>query len=392
MGRWGARSLIPLSLTLQASLGILLGHGYDLLVGYVAARNIVHGLSPYIGGHLPNPSYPPEIQGIGETPLWPLYLSLSYTASGGDLFTFNAVSKIPILVSCLTTYALASRLGVGGASFYLLNPYVLLTSVAWGKPDLLASLAAVAALLLVERRHLSALLLAVSLNIKPLGLGLVPAIASYLGARRGAEYVSELLLLSTAIFAAPFLLLGWEAPTTPQGLSNWLSDVGGISPTNLIDYLYGWDWGRRSPLGPLIGFFWLAALGLSALAVSLRRPSSTSGLMQCSLLGSTVFILLRPSVSEQNLILPLMLLHLNLRSPPRMRLWASTLLFAALNLSIPQLLYPVNPEIVPDIYRFTAGIESSRLLAKFGASILFYSIYFSELFRVIGVCGSSRRG
>jgi len=69
-------------------LGILLGHGYDLLVGYVAARNTVHGLSPYIGGHLPNPSYPPEIQGIGETPLWPLYLSLSYTASGGDLFTF----------------------------------------------------------------------------------------------------------------------------------------------------------------------------------------------------------------------------------------------------------------------------------------------------------------
>ncbi len=358
----------------------------------MAARNIVHGLSPYIGGQLPNPSYPPEIQGIGETPLWPLYLSLPYTASGGSLFTFNALSKIPILVSCFLAYVVVSRLGVGGAPFYILNPYVLLTSVAWGKPDLVASLVAIAALLLVERRHLSALLMAVSLNIKPLGLGLVPAIASYLGARRGAGYVAELLLLSAAIFAAPFVLLGWEAPTTPQGLSNWLSEVGGISPTNLIDYLYGWDWGRRSPLGPIIGFFWLAAFGLSALAVFLTRPSTTSGLMRCSLLGSTVFILLRPSVSEQNLILPLMLLHLTVGGPPRTRLWGSILLFAVLNLSIPQLLYPVYPEIVPDIYRLTAGIEAPRLLARFGASILFYSIYFSDLIRVMRVCGSSRRG
>ncbi len=358
----------------------------------MAGRNIVRGLSPYSGGHLPNPSYPSEIQGIGETPLWPLYLSLAFAASGGELIAFNALSKIPMLASCLLAYALFSRRGVAGAYFYLLNPYVLMTSVAWGKPDIAASLAAVAALLLVERRHLSALLLAFSLNVKPLGLGLVPAIAAYLGLRRGVLYVAELSLLSIAIFAAPFALLGWEASTPLRGLGSWLSDIGIMSPTNLVDYLYGWDWGRRSPFGPALGYLWLAAFGLASLGVVLMRPRTGDDLARCALLGGTAFILFRPSVSEQNLILPLMLLHLAQARPPRPRLWGLILLFSALNLSIPQLLHPVYPEIVRDTYPLTSSLMGPGTLVRFAVSILFYAAYFHEVAPVVRPCASSRRG
>ncbi|MCS7095002.1 MAG: hypothetical protein NZ988_04250, partial [Thaumarchaeota archaeon] len=290
-------------------LVVFLGHGYDLLVSYVAARNVAHGLSPYEGGSYPNPSYPSEIQGIGETPLWPLFLSMVYSLSAGDTFLFNALSKIPIIISLFVLYFLAKRSKLEHEDFYLLNAFVLMTTVAWGKPDVLATTLFLLALLNVRRASLSVFLLAVSLNFKPLALGAVPAFVAYYGLRRGLTFAAALVALSSMIFFAPFVLLGWSASTPVTGTINWLADAGGLSPLNILEYFYGWSYAGINPHGFVVGVPWISAVVLSSALISLKNPRDFRSLAWLSLLGSTVFLVLRPKVSEQNLILPFMLIH-----------------------------------------------------------------------------------
>ena len=80
------------AIALQVVLSIFLAHGYDFLVEFVAGRNIVEGISPYLGGTLSGwmaSGYGPQIQGIGETPLWALYLGLCYFLSAGQPFAIQ---------------------------------------------------------------------------------------------------------------------------------------------------------------------------------------------------------------------------------------------------------------------------------------------------------------
>lgn len=361
---------------------IFLGHGYDLIVGYVAAKNILDGRSPYEGGKFNNPSYPQEVQGIGETPLWPLYLSASLIISGGDLNSFNALSKVPILLSILLTYKVLRGLGVKGATFYLYNPYVVLTTVAWGKPDSVAALLFLIALLGLKRQNLSALLLALSLNIKPIALGAVPALAAYLGPKRSIMFLAKVALASLAVFSMPFLILRWNLGVPLEGSINWLSEAGGLSPLNLLEYFYGWNGGNINPFGPIVGVPWLVTTTLISFLTLIKPPRSFKQLLWYALLSNTAFLVLRPRVSEQNLILPFVILHLTTGSPPTLKLWATVLSFMVLNLSIPQLLYPVWPSVVIEVYHATWELEGIRLIGRFATSIAFYYFYFAELIKV----------
>ncbi|MEM0383585.1 MAG: hypothetical protein QXJ73_03925 [Candidatus Caldarchaeum sp.] len=368
---------------LLPALAVLLGHGYDLLVSYVAARNIVQGLSPYAGGEYPNPSYPSEVQGIGETPLWPLYLSTSYLLSSGDLILFNALTKIPIILSLAALAATVRRAGVEGAGFYTWNPFVLMTTVAWGKPDVVAATLFIFALLNAEKRHLSALLLAVSLNIKPLALGALPALIAYHGLKKGLVYLTTTTIISLTIFFTPFILMGWSVSTTVGGLANWLSEVGGMFPLNIFEYFYGWSYDGINPYGPVVGVPWLAAILITSTRVMIGRPKSLRELTLSALVGCTVFLVMRPKVSEQNLILPFILMHLLRGRPVSGRLWASVVLFSVLNYSVPQLLYPLWPSVAVDLFRETWMFEGPRLIARFVSSIIFYLLYFMEFRRLI---------
>ncbi|MCS7137060.1 MAG: hypothetical protein NZ941_01675 [Candidatus Caldarchaeum sp.] len=361
---------------------LLLGHGYDLLVSYVAARNIVNGLSPYEGGTYPNPSYPANIQGIGETPLWPLWLSAAYFLSQGDLLLFNALSKLPIVLSLLTLFLLVRKAGAGGGEFYLLNPFVLMTTAAWGKPDVLAAAILLLAMLKADRIGFSAVLLAASLDIKPLALGAVPAFIAYHGLRRGLKFLALLIFLSLVFFFTPFILFGWNTSTPLGGTVNWLGEAGGLSPLNIFEYFYGWSYEGINPYGFVVGLPWLLAVALASGTIIIRRQRTFKELAWLALLGSTVFLVLRPRVSEQNLILPFLLIHVLTGKPPSTRLWLSVIAFSVLNFSVPQLLYPVWPTMAVDLYHTTWTFEGPRLVVRFLSSLVFYTLFFKELARV----------
>ncbi|MEM3119716.1 MAG: hypothetical protein QXZ57_02160, partial [Nitrososphaerota archaeon] len=74
------------------------------------------------------------MQGIGETPIWALFTGLVYLVSFGDIFLFNIILKIPIIMANIALSYLVMKRG-GDYLFFLYNPYLLLVSSIWGKPD-----------------------------------------------------------------------------------------------------------------------------------------------------------------------------------------------------------------------------------------------------------------
>ena len=167
-----------IAIAIQVGLSVFLAHGFDFRVEYVAGRNIVNGISPYSGGILSGwmtLGYGSQVQGIGETPLWAIYMGLCYFLSAGQPFLFNFLSKIPIVAANVALAYFAYSKGVRGWRFFLFNIYLIVISVTWGKPDNLATLLAVVALVATDSATSSAFLLSTSLMIKPLGIAILPA-------------------------------------------------------------------------------------------------------------------------------------------------------------------------------------------------------------------------
>jgi hypothetical protein len=386
------RKVLIIGSAIQIACIPFFSHGYDLLVSYVAARNVAQGVGPYTGGELPNPSYPSKVQGIGEAPIWPLYLSLAYIAAGGDLILFNAISKLPVFFANAALYFLFRRLGVQGSEFYLINPAVLLITVLWGKPDAVATLLAVLSLISMDRPTISGILLGVSVNVKPIALGMIPAMLAYLGIERGARFMVTFSSASALIFVMPFVLLGWDLSVPSSGLRNWFKEAGGLNPLNVFELFYGWSYERGyNPYGELVSAPWIAALIAVAGYVALKRPRSRQEMVWAALLGSSAFILARSRVSEQNLILPISLIHLYSGRPIKTRLWVTLLAYSALNYSVPQLLYPIWPTVTIDLHNLTKDFEGTRISIRFVSSVIFYVLYIFGL-KEIRNGGTRREG
>jgi hypothetical protein len=351
--------LLPLAL--QFGVGALLAHGYDFRVSYVAGRNVASGLSPYEGGLVEGflaSGYGGYVQGIGETPLWPLYLGMAYLLSGGQIFLFNLFLKTPIVLANLVLAFLMFRLGRDGR-YFLYNPFLLLVSVAWGKPDNIAALLAVTALTAYGpiRSPLSA---AASLMVKPLTITAAPA---YLARHRQSfTRIAAATALTAAMFFSPFIALGWSLETPLNGLSNWIKPAGGISPFNLVEAVYGFG-SYTLPDGlELIGMLSPASILLLVIFALYYPPKSLEGVFRLGLLSSSLFLSLRPWVSEQNLLIIHVFLILVCGRLPNTSLWTIPLAFAAANLAIPQTLYLVRPTIIDELYLLDNPI---RLWLKF---------------------------
>lgn len=355
-----------------------------MLVGIMAARNVLAGISPYEGGVLPNPSYRDEIQGIGEFPLWPLILSVAEKLSMGNIYVFNLLSKIPIIAANIMLAIILRRRGVAGWGLFLLNPYILMVTTAWGKPDGVATLFSIVSLLLLSRPASSGVLLALSLAVKPLALPIAPPLAAYYSTKSMRDsliFLASLVASFLTFFLTPFLLLGWSLSTPLGGLGNWFKIAGGISPWGLAEYLHG----SHELSGGVLwaGYLSPALLGAFGVFSIVRRPRERIDIYRYALIGTTLFILSRTWISEQNIVIILALLSLaGGRVIPRI-MWILPFTLALLNTSPIQLLYPLWPSVVHDFYSWIGGyVEGPRLLAKFAVSLIWITV---TLFHVVSL-------
>lgn len=366
------RREVVVSVFVQVVLGLFLAHGYDFQVSYVAGRNIVCGSSPYEGGFVEDvlaSGYGSYVQGIGETPLWALYTGAAYFLSSGQIFVFNILLKIPIIAANLfLSYFIKMR--NGDYRFFLFNPFLLLVTAVWGKPD---NIAALLALLALYGSH-KALNLSVSLMVKPLAVAMAPAfICAWL---RNMKTIIYTVTFSTLLFFLPFAAFGWPLETVLNGFVNWFKPAGGISIMNLVEYFY------NSPVLPetfqAVGYLSVFAILLAIFIGVVFPPTTVDGIARLGLFSASLFFTVRPWVSEQNLIIiHALLIVISNRLPTRL-LWVIPLVFAGVNFAIPQQLYLLWPEVVETLALFD---HSTRLLAKFLVAVIWWWVLWYVIWR-----------
>ncbi len=370
-----ATTYFGIAIALQLLLSIFFAQGYDFRVGYVAGRNIVDGLSPYFGGTVSGwmaLGYGSQVQGIGETPLWALYLGLCYFVSSGQPVLFNFLSKIPIVAANIVLAYFAHLKGARGWRFFLFNVYLIATSVTWGKPDNLATILAIVALVATDSATGSAFLLSTSLMIKPLAVAILPAFFLRLKTQTrpwAAKFIVETCAISSMMFLAPFMFFGWPLETVTNGFSNWFGHAGALSPFNVLAVVLGteqlptslWWAGYLAPLCTLI---------LACYAI-MRAPQD---ILRYALLSSAVFFTLRPWNSEQNLVIVLTLIILLRGELSSIWLWVVPLIFAITNNSLQQQLYLLRPTIVDELNRLYAPVDILRLWSKFFVSLVWLGV------------------
>ncbi len=370
------------SILLQLALTPFFAHGYDFRVSYVAGRNVAAGLSPYLGGSLDgylSAGYGGEVQGIGETPLWPLYLGLAYMVSSGDVIIFNVLSKAPILLANIWLAYIFYARGFRGWKFFLVNPFLLSVSVLWGKPDNVAALLIVLALIRIESK-LAPLILSLSMNFKPLAVPVAASLPSYITSKKAMMKIFTVIIIaSLAIFLIPFILMRWPLTTVVFGLPNWLKPVGGISLFSIFELIFN-SLTLPNELGWL-GFLPILSL-LFSIIYFLVRPWGPGNAVKASLFTSLLFFSFRPWVSEQNLILILTLL-LMVGGEVRARLWGTLMTLMLLNYSLPQQLYLIWPGVIEYLRGLDAMIRPWRLLSKFLVSIILWALLWISFLRCV---------
>ena len=369
------RVSFEIAIALQLLLSVFLAHGYDFRVGYVAGKNIVDGVSPYLGGAVTGwmtLGYGSQVQGIGETPLWALYLGLCYSVSSGQPFLFNFLSKIPIVAANMALAYFVHLMGARGWRFFLFNVYLIVTTVTWGKPDNLATILAIAALVGTESATSSAFLLSTSLMIKPLAITILPAFFLRLKTqtrRWNAKFIAETSAISLTMFLGPFMVFGWPIETITNGFVNWFGHAGALSPFNIAAIIFGTEqlpaslgWtGYLTPLCTMI---------LAGYAI-IRAPKD---IMRYALLSSALFFTVRPWNSEQNLVIVLTLIILLREELPSIWLWVVPMLFAIANNSPQQQLYLLRPTIIDELNRLYMPINIFRLWLKFFLSLAWLAV------------------
>ncbi len=382
---------VLISIAVQAFLGFFLAHGYDFRVGYVAGRNIAMGLSPYFGGELGGElavGYGADVQGIGETPLWALYMGLAYIASSGSPIIFNIISKIPIIAANISLSYLLYARGNKGWRFFLFNPFLILVSSTWGKADNLATLLIVLGLMRLHSIKTSATSVSLSILIKPLIVAVMPAFLGYLRtlSKRAFLYMAYATSLAVVIFLTPFMLLGWPLSTLINGFPNWFRPVGGISPFNIVSILIE-SYTLPAGLAWLSYMAPIAMLVLSVLAI-IRPPRSFEEACKLALLSAAVFFTARPWVSEQNLVLVLALLILVYGGIPSKLLWIVPLLFMIANNSLLQQLYLVWPQVIEWLAYLDLYIKPYRLAAQVGLTMAWLAVLWMHVARAYKGAGS----
>ena len=360
------RRLVALSVAVQLVLGWLFGHAYDARVFLGTGYLVASGRGPYspldLAAVFRHVGFS-QLTTIGYPPPWPLLTGLAYRLTYAvvpNLELYDLALKLPVIAATIgLAYLVAAALRRAGASpatcrrawvFLLFNPLILFTSAAWGQIDVVVTLLAVAALVLVWRGRWasSAGLLALAVCTKPTPLPVALVVLVWLAARGWKEalrYGAVFAAWAAVFLAVPVLALGWRTTQVRARPNAHFLMTGGLSYTTGARLF-------RDPL-PLPGHWWLLGmLWVVALAVGLalwRRGEGFDDLVRGSAALTLVFFLTLAWLAEPDvvLVLPLVLILASLGELDRRlltALWLIPLLFAVADAAPLQLLWLTFPE------------------------------------------------
>ncbi len=375
------------SILLQLILGMFFGHAYDIKIFMATGYLVATGQNPYILPDLRAVFHNPAFYGmtsIGYPPTWPLILGLLYLLSYAPTHSFllyNLAIKLPIIIAniCLAYLVkdilLEQKASTGIARkawiFLVLNPFLLYFTTAWGQFDSLVALITLAALVLLTKQRLisSSILLAVAITLKPTPVPVVLAVIVYLWGSpwiRVTRYLITLTVSTLILCVLPFFILHWDASPILNGWNTQFTVSGGMTLTTLYElsagtYTLPGNWW-------LLGVVWLPAIFIGALFLK-RGELGLIGLLKNSLVLILIFYLTRTWLSEQNLalILPMVLILVYLGELPALALsavWILPLIFTVFNNSLPQLLFPILPDLMTRLLRWTDTFRATRLFAR----------------------------
>jgi hypothetical protein len=383
--------IVLVSLVVQTPLAIFLGHYYDERVFMATGYLVSSGLNPYVpfnfAGVFSHPLLTGVIPSIGYPPPWSLLLGVIFRLSYNiipNLFLYNFAIKIPVIIgnislAYMVRYMLLKAHGSPKKArtawlFILFNPFILLTSSAWGNFDTVVAFFCIASLyfLNVGKIKESSFFMAVGVALKPIAIPLVGLPLLFYSPnqrRKNVQYLLIFSLIFLACFFVPLYLFGWNIPL---GTNEWnipqFKMAGGMSPFNIIELF------QVSPLLPselaLLGYLWVPALMVGYYLVFRNRPKSINGLARKAVGITLVFFLARSWLSEPNinLILPLMLLTV---APYKKSFcnfhfaWIIPLAFMFLNFSFPQLFFLPFPSVLSSLASFDQQFGTVRLIARF---------------------------
>jgi hypothetical protein len=381
------RVLLLSSLLLQLILGLLFGHVYDQRINMATGYLVASSQDPYIPHDLTGVFHNSAFQGmttIGYPPPWPILLGLIYLCSYAvfhNFLLYNLAIKLPIIAANLgLAYLVRGVLKDCGAEpdisrkawiFLLFNPFLLYFTSAWGQFDSIVALLILAALILLDRKHLviSSIMLALAISFKPTPIAVVLAVIVHLWGspwKRLIRYMVSFTLSMLAFCILPFLLFGWDARPILHGWNAQFSVSGGMSLTTLYELFKGTyqlpgNWW-------LLGFAWLPAILLGLHWMKTGEHGFVQLLKQ-SLAMILIFFLTRTWLSEPNLtlILSMVLILTSLGVLPKLMLtatWVLPLIFTLFNTSPPQLLFPILPELMVKQLHWMDIYRSARLVIR----------------------------
>ncbi len=382
--------LVLLSILVQIPLAIFLGHYYDERSFIDTGFLVSSGLNPYQPHLITVFSSNPDLIGInpiiGYPPLWPLLLGLIYRLSFNivpNLFLYNFAIKVPVIASNIglayVTKNVMKRLGESERKiraawlFLLFNPFILLTTAAWGEFDTLIALLCVASLYLLSKGMVgkSALLLSLSVVLKPISFPLLGLPLLFSPTKNWRKILTYILICVVVVLIFWFLLfnlLGWMLPSSANQVTSYFTMAGGMTLFNIIEIIQNTT---TLPAGlGFLGYIWIPALLVGYYVVYRNPPKTFNELAKAAVGLLLIFFLTRSWLSEPNIdvVIPLALLALPLRELNFRNftfLWVIPLVFMFLNTSFPQLFFLVSPSIIASLAQTDRYIRSWRLIARF---------------------------
>ncbi len=377
------------SIAVQVPLAIFLGHAYDETSFMDAGYLVSAGLNPY-QTHLIT-IFAPHMIGfnpiIGDPPLWPLLLGAIYKLSYNiipNIFLYNFAIKLPVIAANVgLAFLVRKMLRQQGASeqkiqfawlFLLFNPFVLLTTAAWGQFDTLIALLCVASLYLLSKGMIkgSALLLSLSVVLKPVAFPLLGLPLLFTPKEHWSKMMQYILISAAVIvilWILPFFPLGWSMPSSSGQLASYFTRAGGMTPFNIVEILKDTV---TIPSGlELLGYIWIPALLLGYYLVYRDPPKTFNELTQKAIGLMLIFFLTYSWLSEPyvNVVIALALLALPLTQINFRNfhfLWVITLVFMILTTNFVQLFYLVSPQsLISTAIQIEHNVRDWRLIARF---------------------------